>query len=410
MRRFHYAWAVCLGGALSLFTIIGFGINVFSVYQPYLIELNGLTNAQASWITTVRSLFSLIAMMTVNQLCARIGIRRTMTLGILLLAASCAVFGLSDTFLPYCAAAALGGFSYGYGGMVPLALVIGHWFRDRRSFALGLASAGSGVSTIFAPALITRLIELYGLRTAFLAESAFVLLMAVLVWRLIRSAPEELDMQPYHLGGDDVPPPPPKPAPAGMTRGLWCAVLFAAFLSGGPGGPGFSHLTVLYTSSGYDSMTVAGLLSFLGFMLSVGKIAGGQIYDVLGGRRGNTYMYGVFLLALCLGCLAPLGGMVIPIVAIVLFGLGFPLSAIPFAVWARDLRGSEGYERSVRTLNVAYAWGQLLFGPVPGVLADWFDSYVPAYVMFLAVLLLSMRIVQYAYRRAEAGAEAESAV
>ena len=47
LRRPHYAWIICLGGALSLFAVMGMGINVFSVYQPYIIQLNGFSNAQA---------------------------------------------------------------------------------------------------------------------------------------------------------------------------------------------------------------------------------------------------------------------------------------------------------------------------------------------------------------------------
>lgn len=104
LRRPHYAWIICLGGALSLFAVMGMGINVFSVYQPYIIQLNGFSNAQGSWITTTRSLFTLAAMLTVNQLCARIGLRLVMTLGVVLLALSCFCFGLADSFPLYCAA------------------------------------------------------------------------------------------------------------------------------------------------------------------------------------------------------------------------------------------------------------------------------------------------------------------
>ena len=109
LRRPHYAWIICLGGALSLFAVMGMGINVFSVYQPYIIQLNGFSNAQGSWITTTRSLFTLAAMLTVNQLCARIGLRLVMTLGVVLLALSCFCFGLADSFPLYCAAGALTG-------------------------------------------------------------------------------------------------------------------------------------------------------------------------------------------------------------------------------------------------------------------------------------------------------------
>ena len=403
MRRPHYAWAVCLGGGLSLFAIIGLGINIFSVYQPYIIAQNNFTNAQGSLITTIRSLFVVGAMLTVNQLCARFGLRQVMTCGMGLMVLSCVCFGLAGNFPAYCVAAALTGLAYGYGGMVPLSLVIGHWFRDRRSFALGLSSAGSGVSTIFAPALITKIIETQGMRAAFFLEAAFVLALTAVVWLLVRNAPSDLGLEPYHLGGAETPVPPPQPTPTGMTKFLSCALLFAAFLTGAPGGPGFSHLTVLYTSSGYDSMTVASLISYLGLVICVGKILCGQIYDAVGGIRGNIYIFGVFFLSFILCCMAPLGGLPLPYLAITLFGLGVPISNVSFASWASDLYGDAGYESAVRSFTVAFAIGMLLFGPLPGILADLFGSYVPAYALFAFTLLASMAIVLYAYRKLDVG-------
>lgn len=81
MKRPHYAWMVCLGSALVLFSTIGLGVNVFTIYQPEIILANGFSNAQGSWITTTRSLFILAALLTVNQLCQRLGLRLVMTWG-----------------------------------------------------------------------------------------------------------------------------------------------------------------------------------------------------------------------------------------------------------------------------------------------------------------------------------------
>ena len=55
MKRFHRAWAVCLGCTLMLLVCGGLCINVFSVTQPYILSQNGFTNTQTSMITTVRS-------------------------------------------------------------------------------------------------------------------------------------------------------------------------------------------------------------------------------------------------------------------------------------------------------------------------------------------------------------------
>ena len=403
MKRLHYAWSVCLGGALSVFATIGLGVNIFSIYHPYIIQFNQFTNAQGSLITTTRSLFVVVSMLVVNQLCAHFGIRQVMTFGIALLTLSCLCFGLATSFPVYCAAAALSGMAYGLAGMVPLSLVIGHWFRDRRGFALGLAAAATGVSTIFAAPIVTALIESFGLRTAFLAEAAFIFLVMLLVWRLVHSSPDDLGMEPYHQGGTDTPPPPPKSTPAGMSKSLSAALLFAAFLTGAPGGPGFSHLTVLYTSCGYDSALVAMLISYMGLIICLGKILCGQVYDAVGGRLGNWYTFGVFVLGFALFCTAPLGGLLLPFLAITFFSLGVPVSNISFAVWADDLYGSEGYESAVRAFTVAFALGMLLFGPLPGILADLTGSYVPAYALFGGTLLVSLVIVRHAYHKLDVG-------
>ena len=91
-RPLHRAWLLCLGGALALFAVMGLGVNVFSVFQPEILRLNGFTDAQGSWITTVRSLFILAALLCVNQLCARFGFRLIMTSGVLLVSISCICF------------------------------------------------------------------------------------------------------------------------------------------------------------------------------------------------------------------------------------------------------------------------------------------------------------------------------
>ena len=76
MKRPHYAWLVCLGGALVLFSTVGLGVNVFTIYQPEIIRVNHFSNAQGSWITTIRSLAILISLFTVNRLCTRLGDRK----------------------------------------------------------------------------------------------------------------------------------------------------------------------------------------------------------------------------------------------------------------------------------------------------------------------------------------------
>ena len=86
--QIHRAWAVCAACALMLAASIGLNVNIFSIYQPYIISLNQFTDTQGSLITTVRSLLSLVGMLTVDHLCAKLGLRRTVALGLGLLVLS----------------------------------------------------------------------------------------------------------------------------------------------------------------------------------------------------------------------------------------------------------------------------------------------------------------------------------
>lgn len=397
MNRPHRAWSVCLGGALTLLSTVGLGVNVFAVYQPEIIALRHFTNAQGSLITTVRSLFILVALLTVNRVCARLGLRRTMTLGVLLIALSCFCFGAARDFWQYCVAAAFTGLGYCYGGMVPLSLLIGRWFRLRRNLALGLASAGSGIASIAASPILARIIEGQGLRAAFWLEGAALLLLGLAVWLLVRGDPAELGLEP--LGGAVSDPDAPR---SGSASGppAYLAAMAAGFLIGGIGGPGFSHLTVHYATLGYAPLFLAGLVSASGVCICVGKVLCGQIYDRWGSLAGDGYCYLAVMAGTVLCCLPAENSTLLPVLAVGLFSMGLPISAVSPSVWAADLAGPEDFPRAVQAINLAYTVGVILFGPVPGLLADWTGSYVPSYFLFAALLTLAVVLVRLAYVRA----------
>lgn len=403
MHHPHRAWAVCAGGAIMLFTVMGLACNVFPIYQPYILAYNHFANAQGSWIITIRSLFIMLGMFSADRACERIGLRRCAALSAGLVALSCFLFGAARTFPVYCLAAAITGIGYSWGGMIPLSLLINRWFQDRQAFVLGLASAGSGVSMIVAAAPLTWLIQHGGLTTAFWAEGAFILLMALLIYLLVRDGPEALGLSPYRSGGDAAPPAPEQPEPAGIARRHWSVLFLAAFLIGGPTSIAFSHMSVLYTSEGYGPGTVAALVSCGGLCLIAGKLLYGELVDRLGGRRSNYLIYGITLLALFLLCLAPLRREALAFAASAAFGFAMPISNMSLSVWAKDLGGGARYSWGLKWIQGIYSLGILLLGPVPGLLADRLGSYVPAYALFFLMTLVSSLLTFWVYRKTRAG-------
>ena len=66
----------------------------------------------------------------------RLGLRRTCTCSLLLLALSSFLFGAVRQFPLYCAASALVGLAYSWGGMISASLLVDRWFQDRQALAL----------------------------------------------------------------------------------------------------------------------------------------------------------------------------------------------------------------------------------------------------------------------------------
>ena len=403
----RYAWVICLSGALMLFTSLGLGVNVFSVFQPYLLEHAGLSNTQGAWIITVRSFFILVGMVTANALADRLGLRTACTLSLLLLAASSLLFGAVRLFPLYCLAAALVGLVYSWAGMIPASLLISHWFQDRRALALSLVSAGSGLATIVAPVPFTALIQTFGLRAGFWVQGGIMLLAALLFWILVRDWPEALRLSPYRAAGREDRPPRPVPAPHGFTPVCQGLALTAVFLVGAATSLGITNTGVLYSSAGYDPAVVARLISCMGLCMIAGKLSYGQVVDRMGGRFANYVYFTLILIGYGLCCLADSGSVPLAFAAMVISGLGLPMCAVSPPVWARDLYGDAHYARGLKRVQTAFALGIFILGPVPGALADWSGSYVPAYALFWAMLLLSLLLLGWVYLKTRAGGRPE---
>lgn len=406
-HRIHYAWIICLGGTLMLFTSLGLGVNVFSAFQPYLLEYAGLSNTQGAWIITVRSFFILVGMATANWLVDRLGIRLACTLSLLMLAASSFLFGAVRQFPLYCLAAAMVGLVYSWAGMIPASLLISHWFQDRRALALSIVAAGSGLATIVAPVPFTTLIQTFSLRVSFWTQGTIMLLAAALFWFLVRDRPEDAGLSPYRTSGGEAVPVRPRPAPAGFTPTYQVLVLAAAFLVGAATSLGITDTGVLYSTAGYPQAVVAQLISCMGLCMIVGKISYGQVVDRMGGRMANYIFFGLILIGYALCCLADTGNIPLAFAAMVISGFGLPLCAVSPPVWARDLYGDENYARGLKWVQTIFALGIFVVGPVPGALADWTGSYIPAYAMFWVMLLVSLLLLGWVYARTRAGGRPE---
>lgn len=399
MKNTRRAWLVCIGCTLLLLCTIGLANSAFSIYQPYLISKEGLSNGQASTVITVRNMFSLLAMLSVTYFYRKFSLRSGVVISAIAIALSFGIFGLAHTFMMNCVAAAIAGLAYGYGGMIPVSLLIQRWFRDHQALALGICAAGSGIATIVAPPLVTLVIKHISLQAAFWMEGVVVIIAAALIFLLVRNAPSDTEVQPSAEAEQiqDA----SKSHTSVMTHGETVGVLAAIMMLGTIANPGMAHLAVLYRSIGVDDTSVSLLLSLLGAALTIGKCLYGHFTDRIGAKNSGWLFFGLMILGQGLCCFAAKSVPAVNTAAMLSFGVGLPLATVGLTVFARDLSTPERYAATIRQFQLAYMAGSLLFGPVPGLLADTTGSYFPTYRLLTIFAVFSMVLMETVYYRVD---------
>ena len=375
-------WIVCAGCTLLLFCTVGLAANGFSVFQPYLIRLGLLGDAEASSLGTIRTLFGLLSILSLQRYLHFFGLRRGLRLAAGCCAASYFLYSAANSYPLFCLAAALAGIGYGFGGLTAASILIHRWFDTHLATAIGICFSGSGAALILAPPLLTLLIERRGLSAAFFDCGVFVAAVLLLLLAVIKEPPHKtrqtsLPTEPSLKRGSLL-----------ISKKDYCTLIFACAFLGVDANCAFGHLGVLLTGVGFDSFSVSWLISLLGIALMAGKLLYGILTDHIGTRRSN-YVFFTLLMIGCVGCcIAKKCSFAQISILMLCYGFGLSLASVGVSVFAHDVSSEERYDHTARIFQIAYLFGSVLFSSMPGVLAKITGSYLPAYLIFAALSFL----------------------
>ncbi|MCI7300957.1 MAG: MFS transporter [Clostridiales Family XIII bacterium] len=403
-KESKYPWAVCAACAMVFFTSIGMTPGTFSVHAPFMIDQWGLTNVQNSTIVSVRTFVGLVTMFFCGAYYKKLSLRMGMTLGVLLGAIGFGVFAFADTFAMGCVAAVFTGACYGFAGSIPVSVILVAWFNRHRMLAMSISFAASGFAAMLVPPIATYLILRFSLRTAFLCEGIFVLIMAALAYAILRDKPEDLGLLP--LGGsEELEEKKEKKrvkhleqyAPNKVSLALMFVV---TFLIGAMNYTAYNHFSVLYSTSGWDAQSIALLMSLAGCSLLLGKVLCGQLIDLFSARKTAFIFFGFTFISMIMAAMAANPNFGLHIATMLIYGLGGVLATTGISAYALDLSTKETYGDVVRYSYVIYGASGVVCSFGMGLIADLTGSYVPAYIALAALTILAFILLQTAYRLA----------
>ncbi len=417
MRKIHYSWYICAACTMMLFACMGMGANGFSIFMPMIQEAYGFTSTQVSSFITIRNLVCFCAMFSVGLYYDKLGYRIGTTLATLFAAAAYIGFSISRTYAMFCVSTAIMGLAYCFGTMIPAAILMNKWFVKNRALALSVCGAGTGVAMIILPPISTGLVDAIGLSATFRAEGIFIIITAVFVALIVRSNPEDIGLMPLGAEIDDASAEKSSAVQNEnveetaakidaleqnddrLPKILWVTLISASMLMGVVASVGYAHLSVLYSSAGFDSGYIAAMISGIGLLLTLGKLLFGYMADRIGGYK-TSMIFWIFLIAgdlLC--CFAYAGSHIINIIVAFTLGIGYALSNLGTSVWSNDMGKGAQYAKLVRYLQISMSGGALITSNVPGILADSVGNrkLSSGYIMFTVFCLVSAALTAVSY-------------
>lgn len=402
-KTFHRGWRmpfVCMimVAATSLFST-GMSTNLNAIKTIY-----HLSGTLSSTIVTIRSVSAFLVMLAADRYFEKFGVRCGTAAAMLIGVLGFVLFAVGNgNIFIYYLAAALGGITYSYGLMLPSSILLNKWFNQHRGLAFSIASAGTGLCSVIGAPVIQTLIERYDLKTAFLAQAAFLLAVSLMLLLVVVNDPAEVSAEP--VGGAGYMPEKKKSAGAGKrTEALpkhWVALLvLVTTMIGASTSPASAHLTLNFTTNGFDAMTVAKAVSVYGVTLILAKLLCGWVNDRLGAVK-TIYIYGTVLAVGKTLCWLTMYRSGIPFlfVTMIFYGAGVPVETLGYPNWCADLTIPQNYTKVLSRLQTGYQLGALLASSVPGIIYDATGYYSWYYLGCAVTEILALGIVLAAYRR-----------
>lgn len=387
-KSLHYGWVIVFTGVAILFACLGLGRFAFGMLLPSMGLSLDLNYSQMGFIGTGNFMGYMVSVLFAGMVAARLGARKSIFLGLLLVGGTMALISQTTTFFQVLLLYTITGIGTGLANM-PLMGLISHWFlKSTRGRAAGTMLSGNGLAIVFAGVFVPWINGAAGAggwRIAWICMALISLVISVAALVLLRNDPAQKGLAPVgeEIGGEKTdyknPEGPGMSSPSLQSTGkasqgtmvyLGCVYLFF--------GATYSVyvtfiVTALVNDHGFGEGAAGSFWAVVGALsIFSGPLFGG-LSDRIGRRKGLMIAYGLFALAYTLAA-APLPKLFL-YASIIMFGL--TVWSIPTIMSAAvgDYVGPAQAVKALGFITLFFGAGQIVGPAMAGFLADVTGSF-----------------------------------
>jgi FSR family fosmidomycin resistance protein-like MFS transporter len=379
---------VTRGRLLAAFAVAHFAHHVtnsiFGALLPFIRTAFGLSYLEAGFAVGAFTVASGVTNAPLGVMADRIGARRVIVWGLVLIAASSVAIGLSQTYWQLLLFLLVMGVASGTYHAPASALIAQVFGRERRGIAMGTHTTAGHLSFFVVPLLAGALASASTWRTPYVVLAIAPLLCAFMIWRLAPASERATDRHSWLATFSDI---------AGVARAIGplvsLSIVGQVLLSAA-----FAYLTLyLVDARGFSPLIAAGLYGLPQAAGLVGAPLGGSLSDRFG--RPRVLLAGLVIMgpAAWALTLAPGWWIVVPLF---LLGIGQAIRMTTTEVLVVD--NAPPAKRST-ILGTYYLVNQPVGGiaaPIFGVLAEVSGigaTFTGLAAAFVALSLVALAIV-----------------
>ena len=389
-----YGWWIVAGCFLLTFTGIGFDINSIGVFLKPVTESLGFDRGEFSLYFTIAALSMMVAAPFMGKLLSKYNIRLVMGIATTLLSVSFFLYSQSTQLMHFYLLSILLGIGSAGTHVIPVALLITNWFKEKRGLAIAIALAGSGIGGMLFNPVANYLITTYSWQTAYMVLGCILAVTTIPVALfIVRLHPSEMGLKAY---GDTTESTETVADLKGFTMGeaiktpgfwlLGLVLLLIGVMNMGVQ----QHVPAYLNDIGHSPAFAANIVALFMGVLVLGKIVLGSVFDRFGPRVGVIFIFTVFALAAFI-----LTGSKVAAIAVIfglVFGFANAIMTIPAPLLTAELFGQKNYGVIYGVMSIFYTLGSAIGMPLSGTIFDKTGSYLPAFYLYVGLALVTMLI------------------
>jgi len=392
---------VVLAAFLNLFFAVGLVFYGLPVFYASLVDSLRFSRSQVAQGLFLGFVIVAPAFGLMGAIIDRIGARRVLRVGVLLVALSFVLMGGMTRLWQYYILCIVEVVGYVLAGPISNQVLVSNWFQAKRGRAMGYAYLGLGLGGVAAPVLAAHLIGGLGWRRAFIIIGALIglVLFPIAQW-LTRSAPGELGLVP-----DGVVPSGAQGATiqassfrlgvAVRTANFWL-ILVGSTLTIGAIGTVIQQFVLFLRDADYSTVQASAFLSRLLFAGLAGRVAVGYLVDRYNKKNVMALFYLLLALAIPLLLLAQHPAALWAFALIFGFAMGADYLLIPLVT--AECFGLEALGKVLSLIIMADSLGQFLGPVLAGKIFEATHSYDLAWSIITTAGILGAAAI-YAVRR-----------